>query len=181
MTSGACHSGITPACAGKRHQRPGKVLRRQDHPRMRGEKARLICASASVRGSPPHARGKEAVISAPGSPGAGSPPHARGKVFRVFHLRWPSGITPACAGKSTMVPGHATGMEDHPRMRGEKSQVITVFSVRGGSPPHARGKDLPPYHLLPMLPITPACAGKRHQQISLVHPSGDHPRMRGEK
>ena len=38
MTSGACHSGITPACAGKSNLDTLVDLRGGDHPRMRGEK-----------------------------------------------------------------------------------------------------------------------------------------------
>ena len=54
--------GITPACAGKsaedaQSQRPGK-----DHPRMCGEKLRVMPIGRSRSGSPPHVRGKVAFL-----------------------------------------------------------------------------------------------------------------------
>ena len=54
----------------------------------------------------------------------GSPPHARGKV--VISSKRSSGgrITPACAGKSSKLSFFFLFLEDHPRMRGEKTKKI---------------------------------------------------------
>ena len=69
---------ITPACAGKRPGRLGGACRCRDHPRMRGEKFRIIQTARNDLGSPPHARGKVG--------NSGVDPKQKG-------------ITPACAGK----------------------------------------------------------------------------------
>ena len=70
--------GIIPACAGKSRGSRSLGMARQDHPRLRGEKAIKEEFSAFLRGSPPLARGKELVVET------------------VWFL---IGITPACAGK----------------------------------------------------------------------------------
>ena len=90
-----------------------------DHPRMRGEKYDW-CASAATL--------------------VGSPPHARGKGFPLPKQGIPSGITPACAGKSEQDAEYDRVAEDHPRMRGEKSRGSVMSALAMGSPPHARGK-----------------------------------------
>ena len=70
--------GITPACAGKRRHSNRLLHRRQDHPRLCGEKRCITLVSASISGSPPPVRGKDSAH---------------------LDLAAASGITPACAGK----------------------------------------------------------------------------------
>ena len=72
-------AGITPAYAGKSQQLDKRRNRKQDHPRVCGEKQFKFSTSFTVRGSPPHVRGKDKERT--------SGPKA-------------SRITPACAGKS---------------------------------------------------------------------------------
>ena len=83
VRNGALCLGITPALAGKR--KAWFVLTRstQDHPRMGGEKCRLL-----------------AVVACP----AGSPPRGRGKVPEQASYSQAWGITPAWAGKSRCQP-----------------------------------------------------------------------------
>ena len=69
---------ITPACAGKRGQRVSAGNRKQDHPRMCGEKCAYLYAPVFA---------------------VGSPPHVRGKVDEEVCNKLRLGITPACAGK----------------------------------------------------------------------------------
>ena len=74
--------GITPACAGK-----GSAITTMrpiiwDHPRMCGEKTPSKKSQMPVAGSPPHVRGKDKTVA--------------GKKLCI-------GITPACAGKSTLI------------------------------------------------------------------------------
>ena len=90
---------ITPACAGKTCSSACVLLRRWDHPRMRGEDASRPAEMPPVDGSPPHARGRlghygfdirqcrdhprmrgedEAQRRRKRDP-SGSPPHARGR------------------------------------------------------------------------------------------------------
>ena len=131
---------ITPAWAGKSCPAARMLPRTRDHPRVGGEKATGSLASTSRIGSPPRRRGKA--------------------LHRVKNdLRY--GITPAWAGKSTVVlptPGY---LWDHPRVGGEK--LVFHVGQRGqrGSPPRGRGKVFDPYFL--------------------EYGSKDHPRVGGEK
>ena len=50
--------GITPAYAGKRTTGYGYGIRREDHPRVCGEKAPKVVELAAKEGSPPRVRGK---------------------------------------------------------------------------------------------------------------------------
>ena len=133
--------GITPACAGKSYSARCSRSGCRDHPRVRGEKCSRINSLREDMGSPPRARGKAGSapagriaagdhprvrgeksitpISAP--TGAGSPPRARGKVEVDELLRVHTGITPACAGKRSYIDWAKLDCEDHPRVRGEKS------------------------------------------------------------
>ena len=70
-------TGITPACAGNRPFRAPRILRRWDHPRLRGEQAARNALNSKSPGSPPLARGTDYTIG--------------------IYLRQ-GGITPACAG-----------------------------------------------------------------------------------
>ena len=73
-------SGITPACAGKSFW-PCTVLPRcRDHPRVCGEKNKFQTHGGPVEGSPPRVRGKALVRPC---------------------WKLSTGITPACAGKSS--------------------------------------------------------------------------------
>ncbi len=75
--------GITPACAGKSHQQKHRFNGERDHPRMRGEKEQAATVLQRC---------------------GGSPPHARGKVPTIIETVPQIGITPACAGKSHLLP-----------------------------------------------------------------------------
>ena len=113
--------GITPACAGKSAVPQWFPCSARDHPRMRGEKARKSFKSCLMMGSPPHARGKD---------------------HEIHQAAIVRGITPACAGKSSMCLGGKSCVWDHPRMRGEKTIYRSASPALWGSPPHARGKEL---------------------------------------
>ena len=92
-------AGITPAYAGKRVRCSQQALPCTDHPRMCGEKPKVMNLVLVRPGSPPHVRGK-------GGDGNDRGLHAR--------------ITPACAGKRIAGRNLLCGQWDHPRMCGEK-------------------------------------------------------------
>ena len=154
------HSGITPACAGKRIPRCSKRNTGGDHPRVCGEK---LCPPLEETGNP------------------GSPPRVRGKVS--YHMKGMAAdrITPACAGKSAWLLGDPTAKRDHPRVCGEKEWRRFFLRHFLGSPPRVRGKA--PVRSSPALHsgITPACAGKRISGSRTRRHSRDHPRVCGEK
>ena len=91
---------ITPACAGKSDVKAADVSIDWDHPRVCGEKT---------------------VMGETVTPGQGSPPRVRGKVTVPLICRVSVGITPACAGKSSITSFRLPLYQDHPRVCGEKS------------------------------------------------------------
>ena len=132
--------GITPACAGKREPSAPVGTAGRDHPRVCGEKKHLLQEKEHRKGSPPRVRGK------------GSP---------VRGVQRSAGITPACAGKSTLEKSLGSSIEDHPRVCGEKYPRSLWTLRRRGSPPRVRGKAALKAATYDLPRITPACAGKR--------------------
>ena len=130
---------ITPACAGKTRRSQGQQSPPSDHPRMRGEDMNCLALSSMGRGSPPHARGRRVRRRA----------DADGE-----------GITPACAGKTSVSTFRILDVTDHPRMRGEDTRASIPGAMYSGSPPHARGRPTEEEPLWIKARITPACAGK---------------------
>ena len=96
------YAGITPACAGNSPEQPHCLLRKKDHPRLRGE---------------------QSMGRLQGRNQAGSPPLARGTDFERRYGRAYRGITPACAGNRNPACPYAHGVWDHPRLRGEQFMV----------------------------------------------------------
>ena len=92
--------GITPAWAGKSRQRGRRGRRRQDHPRVGGEKYGSGSAQHSQKGSPPRGRGK-----------------VSNTAVGYAEVR----ITPAWAGKSRPRTSLTQYAKDHPRVGGEKN------------------------------------------------------------
>ena len=134
--------GITPACAGKREPPPAFRACGRDHPRVCGEKRAARRAAAGR---------------------AGSPPRVRGKVNDIRFRKTNSGITPACAGKSTKQEKQQGKARDHPRVCGEKVVFAGLGEQLPGSPPRVRGKVEKGLKKPLKCGITPACAGKRSQ------------------
>ena len=91
---------ITPACAGKSGHAINPNVCGQDHPRVCGEKSPFSLFR------PPH---------------LGSPPRMRGKGISCCCRKRPGGITPACAGKSSLACCPWRLHRDHPRVCGEKT------------------------------------------------------------
>ena len=90
--------GITPACAGNTDSSRKTHHTSRDHPRLRGEYSAGAWLMVALVGSPPLARG----IPADG-----------------WYLIVPMGITPACAGNTSLSAPAASCTWDHPRLRGE--------------------------------------------------------------
>ena len=132
--------GITPACAGKRQLSTACTWSDWDHPRVCGEKCPHEPAQSLIMGSPPRVRGK------------GHPMHP-GPAY--------TGITPACAGKSSLACCPWRLHRDHPRVCGEKTGSRLLAALAPGSPPRVRGKGVMPTNIVTASGITPACAGKR--------------------
>ncbi len=93
---------ITPAHAGKSLAKQGQIPAEKDHPRSCGEKLLHWVVMSATLGSPPLMRGK-------------------GENCREFTTM--RRITPAHAGKSTVLFSCRIWGEDHPRSCGEKLQA----------------------------------------------------------
>ena len=131
--------GITPAYAGKSPAVSRSFSLSRDHPRLCGEKIEERNPSNYV---------------------LGSPPPMRGKVYLAKMAKAYDGITPAYAGKSIFGGGYLISERDHPRLCGEKTEILFTHGCHLGSPPPMRGKALYPTISKIKLGITPAYAGK---------------------
>ena len=104
----------------------------------------------------------------------------RGKLICTHGYHALQGITPACAGKTSLFRKFPQAFKDHPRVCGENLLRRRTCLLYLGSPPRVRGK-----HYLPRLcafpgGITPACAGKTNSfKLNKRRPQ-DHPRVCGE-
>ena len=111
----------------------------------------------------------------------GSSPLTRGKDYLYLQAFYHGRIIPAYAGKS----GHKLRLsnlhEDHPRLRGEKTQKRRRRSLTAGSSPLTRGKGCEKRETMKKIRIIPAYAGKRELCLSHYQALRDHPRLRGEK
>ena len=152
--------GITPAHAGKSWPPLVQPLPARDHPRACGEKYSCFFNAPRCTGSPPRMRGKDR--------------HSRGRQF-------PTGITPAHAGKSKSLFDEIRIDEDHPRACGEKSESFIHEISHLGSPPRMRGKESSITCAARSVRITPAHAGKRQSRCRHRSARWDHPRACGEK
>ena len=72
-------------------------------------------------------------------------------------------------------------MKDHPCVCREKPIEFTIKGADIGSPLRVQGKDIQPKTHMVTTRITPACAGKRIQDISLELRTKDHPCVCREK
>ena len=151
--------GIIPAHAGKTPSALGSPRPLPDHPRSRGENIWTVTQSRGCRGSSPLTRGKLAICP------------------RIPARR---GIIPAHAGKTRLPWVRSVDLEDHPRSRGENTNVRKGLNALAGSSPLTRGKLQARHRGTPRPGIIPAHAGKTLSAPKQWTDSGDHPRSRGE-
>ena len=130
---------ITPADAGKTPSCDGRPPEYEDHPRGCGENDSFYLPLRQVKGSPPRMRGKLAMLM-------------------LCALR--PGITPADAGKTSIVHAYYYTIKDHPRGCGENLPPVLLLMPQAGSPPRMRGKPSREEVTFFLPRITPAGAGK---------------------
>ena len=90
------------------------------------------------------------------------------------------GITPACAGKTSIFLCSSISSRDHPRVCGKNVSSKSDETARVGSPPRVREKRFKDYSKGQELRITPACAGKTSRCHCQTLPMWDHPRVCGK-
>ena len=153
------YARIIPAYAGSTSSYPTCELPRTDHPRIRGEHAKMRGFLVLARGSSPHTRG------------------ARELGLRVPGVR---GIIPAYAGSTRPGGGFACCQGDHPRIRGEHPRKAIVCPSKEGSSPHTRGALYTIKTNGGESRIIPAYAGSTKISQKGKGMAADHPRIRGE-
>ena len=131
--------GITPADAGKTCYAHAVRPPSWDHPRGCGENLQIVAQAALMPGSPPRMRGK--------------------LMLCALRLLRP-GITPADAGKTSIVHAYYYTIKDHPRGCGENLPPVLLLMPQAGSPPRMRGKPSREEVTFFLPRITPAGAGK---------------------
>ena len=130
---------ITPAYAGKRPLASLTTSTAKDHPRVCGEKYNYGMANKQA---------------------GGSPPRMRGKAVQSGMAHTTRRITPAYAGKSSLIVVSRLKSRDHPRVCGEKRVPPRIALGDMGSPPRMRGKVFQEVQSREKVGITPAYAGK---------------------
>ena len=113
-------------------------------------------------------------------PMMGLPPLTRGVLTVMISVHFYSRITPACAGSTLLVVGVSAIYRDHPRLRGEYTEIRSLHMSASGSPPLARGVRMLHAKCCAAERITPACAGSTFPISNKVINTEDHPRLRGE-
>ena len=88
----------------------------------------------------PRIRGEDTPEALTPPPLTGSPPHTRGRCFVSLVHIFPSGFTPAYAGKMGCCTSFYTARGVHPRIRGEDLLDRDPYAYMPGSPPHTRGR-----------------------------------------
>ena len=151
--------GFTPAYAGNTCLRASLRVRRQVHPRIRGEYSTSFFRLSYASGSPPHTRGI---------------PLIEQDEFLAF------GFTPAYAGNTCPPSRQSGGRRVHPRIRGEYDYVYCDTDSIKGSPPHTRGIRQTNVKGRITAGFTPAYAGNTMVKPFRQFAAEVHPRIRGE-
>ena len=158
--------GITPAWAGKSAVCHYSSSLSRDHPRVGGEKSRVMVLPSCRMGSPPRRRGKVDVLFGGLVDGRITPAQA-GKSSVPFLRSAPRKDHPCAGGKSPLPGWTGNGSRDYPRAGGEKCQPGCSWCSGSGSPPHRRGKGAGQSGNTAKSRITPALAGKSHRYALL--------------
>ena len=97
-----------------------------------------------------------------------------------YRKRFYDGITPAYAGKTSIVSEISFLDGDHPRVCGKDIEKEEEYCNIGGSPPRMRERRGQGYATPANARITPAYAGKTHTARCRDEGVRDHPRVCGK-
>ena len=153
------NTGLIPACAGKTTALQMRFLVLWAHPRVCGENSWAARTSVTFAGSSPRVRGKR--------PGPIQRPH-------------PSGLIPACAGKTLRESRARAARQAHPRVCGENIILTAESQAEAGSSPRVRGKQVRAEAARSFTGLIPACAGKTNVLVLQLSNRRAHPRVCGE-
>ena len=110
----------------------------------------------------------------------GSPPHGRGTRGDSRAAARRSGLTPAWAGNTPLLPSGWSYVQAHPRMGGEHLGGTSGRPTTRGSPPHGRGTPDGRIVHGGWDGLTPAWAGNTRPSPATPSNAWAHPRMGGE-
>ena len=140
-----------------------------------------MSSSSSVH---PRARGERSLALAAAIPADGSSPRARGTgpevAQRLVDGRFIPFI-PARAGNGLEEWMSISGIDLHPRARGERGVVLCTVRLAGGSSPRARGTDALAEGGRQIQRFIPARAGNGRPRGPRARTPSVHPRARGER
>ena len=149
-----------PACAGNARSAPRLSGPCAVHPRVCGERIR------------------------PGSHCSfefGSSPRVRGTLRQEVALEIIKRFIPACAGNAVIVPSYLKTLTVHPRVCGERLNVIFHECPAAGSSPRVRGTLLNSHAAEDIIRFIPACAGNAWSKPTPRGTVSVHPRVCGER
>ena len=109
----------------------------------------------------------------------GSPPRVREPHCCRVDVFARNGITPACAGTTSLCSSVSSSHEDHPRVCGNHHWKPLQRIWPAGSPPRVREPLTAKIGDGHSHGITPACAGTTHRFFAIMTADGDHPRVCG--
>ena len=110
----------------------------------------------------------------------GSLPRVREKLTLSCPMTVPSGITPACAGKTILFTDKASLLQDHSRVCGKNGAKNLTGMKTVGSLPRVREKHYYCFEFIFCHRITPACAGKTLECYHVCLQHWDHSRVCGK-
>ncbi len=149
-----------PACAGNAHSGHVLVGATPVHPRVRGERSRVVVVGLAACGSSPRARGTPMLDQ------------------MCNRLRR---FIPACAGSARRAGRSCGRAPVHPRVRGERAAGVDSPHDPHGSSPRARGTHAHQFSRGIVCRFIPACAGNAAGLTLPAFPVAVHPRVRGER
>ncbi len=151
--------GITPARAGKTIMNGMTLSFRRDHPRSCGKDSSLPSGGDRRHGSPPLVRERQ-----------------NDRTIQSENFR----ITPARAGKTTVIKAICITIGDHPRSCGKDGKTDSHDKKESGSPPLVRERLTTVHEERRPRRITPARAGKTENPARGSSAAQDHPRSCGK-
>ena len=190
-----------PACAGNGARR--RRVRRQKRgssPRVRGTESIATLSAAPFRFIPACAGNGPIGPSSSGSPsvhprvcgergraledlvlGDGSSPRVRGTGLALGALAQSRRFIPACAGNGWRSTKQSRSLSVHPRVCGERTELLPGRISTAGSSPRVRGTVDERGLLLLVGRFIPACAGNGYGGSHLRSQRPVHPRVCGER
>ncbi len=133
-------SGNTPACAGKSFAAQCQGGDYRKYPRVCGEEPSVAGSCKVVMEIPPRVRGRAIHYQRAERTNREIPPRVRGREVHCVLRTRRYGNTPACAGKSLLLPSACLVFRKYPRVCGEEFARLAQSASSLEIPPRVRGR-----------------------------------------